>query len=191
MAGNSYAGGAVGPSPALLLISDSESDTVRIGKSMGLALRTGDTVLLSGDLGAGKTRLVHGMAEGIESPIPARSPTFVIVNEYPGRIHLSHCDLYRLGSLDEVEELALEEQLPTGALVVEWPEVGANALPEDVLFLKLENGDHDNQRFITFTPTGPRSAGLLSRSAAVYESLDAAVGLDHSATDNNSDKSKN
>ena len=70
-----------GPSPALLLISDSESETVRIGNAMGHALRTGDTVLLSGDLGAGKTRLVHGMAEAIESPVPARSPTFVIVNE--------------------------------------------------------------------------------------------------------------
>ena len=94
--------------------------------------------------------------------------------------HLSHCDLYRLGSIDEVEELALEERLPTGALVIEWPEVGANALPEDVLFLKLENGDHVDQRSIMFTPTGPRSAGLLSRSAAVYESLDAAVGLNYS-----------
>jgi len=138
--------------------------------------------LLSGDLGAGKTRMVHGMAEAIESPIPARSPTFVIVNEYPGRIHLSHCDLYRLGSMDEVEELALEERLPNGALVIEWPEVGANVLPEDVLFLKFVNGDHDDQRLITFTPTGPRSAGLLSRSAAVYEALDADVGLTHSSS---------
>jgi tRNA threonylcarbamoyl adenosine modification protein YjeE len=170
------------PSPALLLISDSETETVRIGISIGHALRTGDTVLLSGELGAGKTRLVHGMADAIESPIPARSPTFVIVNEYPGRIHLSHCDLYRLGSIDEVEELALEERLTNGALVIEWPEIGANVLPEDVLFLKLENGEHDDQRFITFTPTGPRSAGLLSRSAAVYEAFDASVGLTHSSS---------
>ena len=170
----------VGPSPALLLVSDSESDTVRIGKSIGLALRTGDTVLLSGDLGAGKTRMVHGMAEAIESPISARSPTFVIVNEYPGRIRLSHCDLYRLGSIDEVEELALDERLVDGALVIEWPEIGGAALPEDVLLLQLVNGDHDYQRLISFTPTGPRSAGLLSRSAAVFESLDATVGLIHS-----------
>ena len=84
---------AAGPSPALLLVSDSESDTIRIGNAMGHAIRTGDTVLLSGDLGAGKTRLVHGMAEALESTVPARSPTFVIVNEYPGRLHLSHCDL--------------------------------------------------------------------------------------------------
>jgi tRNA threonylcarbamoyl adenosine modification protein YjeE len=174
---NLHSGGA--PSPALLLVSDSEQETVRIGASIGHALRTGDTVLLSGDLGAGKTRLVHGMADAIDSPIPARSPTFVIVNEYPGRIRLSHCDLYRLGSVDEVEELALDERLHDGALVVEWPEVGANALPEDVLFLKLDNGDHEDQRLITFTPTGPRSAGLLSRSAAVFEALDAAVDLNN------------
>lgn len=166
-----------GPSPALLLVSDSELETVRIGNAIGQALRTGDTVLLSGELGAGKTRLVHGMAEAIESPIPARSPTFVIVNEYPGRIHLSHCDLYRLGSVDEVEELALDERLVEGALVVEWPEIGANALPHDVLYLQLLNGDHEDQRLISFTPTGPRSAGLLSRSAAVFEVLDAAVDL--------------
>ena len=168
---------SAGPTPALLLVSDSEADTVRIGKSIGHAIRVGDTVLLSGDLGAGKTRMVHGMADGIDSPIPARSPTFVIVNEYPGRLRLSHCDLYRLGSVDEVEELALEERLVDGALVIEWPEVGAGALPADVLFLQLVNGDHEDQRLITFTPTGPSSARLLSRSAAVYEALDAAVGL--------------
>ncbi|MBT3556113.1 MAG: tRNA (adenosine(37)-N6)-threonylcarbamoyltransferase complex ATPase subunit type 1 TsaE [Chloroflexi bacterium] len=170
------------PSPALLLVSDSEDDTVRIGKSIGYAIRSGDTVLLSGDLGAGKTRMVHGMAEAIESPVSARSPTFVIINEYPGKIHLSHCDLYRLGSIDEVEELALEERLINGALVIEWPEIGGTALPYDALFLKIVNGDHDDQRIITFTPTGPGSANLLSRSAAVFESLDGAVGLTYSST---------
>ena len=168
-----------GPAPALLLVSDSELETVRIGSAIGHALRTGDTVLLSGELGAGKTRLVHGMAEGIESTIPARSPTFVIVNEYPGRIRLSHCDLYRIGSADEVGELALDERLTDGALVVEWPEVGADALPQDVLYLKFVNGEHEEQRLITFTATGPRSAGLLSRSAAVFEALDAAIGLSY------------
>ena len=165
------------PTPALLLVSDSELETVRIGSAIGQALRSGDTVLLSGELGAGKTRLVHGMAEGIESTITARSPTFVIVNEYPGRIRLSHCDLYRIGSVDEVEELALDERLADGALVVEWPEVGAGALTQDALYMKLVNGEHEDQRLITFTPTGPRSAGLLSRSAAIFEAVDAAVGL--------------
>jgi tRNA threonylcarbamoyl adenosine modification protein YjeE len=184
------AAAGVGPSPALLLVSDSEDETVRIGISIGHALRRGDTVLLSGDLGAGKTRMVHGMAEAIESPIPARSPTFVIVNEYPGRLRLSHCDLYRLGSVDEVEELALEERLVDGALVIEWPEVGAAVLPLDALLLQIVNGDHEDQRLITFTPMGPRSAGLLSRSAAVYESLDAAIGLTHAGSPESPKSSK-
>jgi tRNA threonylcarbamoyl adenosine modification protein YjeE len=177
--------------PALMLVSDSEDDTMRIGKSIGYALRTGGTVLLSGDLGAGKTRMVHGMAEAIGSPISARSPTFVIVNEYPGKIHLSHCDLYRLGSIDEVEELALEERLVNGALVIEWPEVGGAALPYDFLFLKLVNGEHDDQRIITFTATGPRSADLLSRSAAVFESLDGTVGLTHSSAPDQTGQAEN
>jgi tRNA threonylcarbamoyl adenosine modification protein YjeE len=169
----------LGPTPALLLVSDSELETVRIGSAIGHALRIGDTVLLSGELGAGKTRLVHGMADGIESTIPARSPTFVIVNEYPGRIKLSHCDLYRVGSADEVEELALDERLTDGALVIEWPEVGGSALPQDVLYLRFVNGEHEEQRLITFTSTGSRAAGLLRRSAAVFEVLDAAIGLTH------------
>ena len=163
--------------PALLLVSDSECETNRIGVAIGQALRTGDTVLLSGDMGAGKTRLARGIAEGTESTIPARSPTFVIVNEYPGRIRLSHCDLYRIGSVDEVEELALDERLMDGALIVEWPEVGTQVLPADAMYVRLAEGDHEEQRLITFTPGGPGSAGLLSRSAVVFEALDAAVGL--------------
>ncbi|MBH66647.1 MAG: tRNA (adenosine(37)-N6)-threonylcarbamoyltransferase complex ATPase subunit type 1 TsaE [Chloroflexi bacterium] len=169
------------PTPALLLTSDSESDTVRIGQAIGHSIRTGDTVLLSGDLGAGKTRMVRGMAEAIHSPISARSPTFVIVNEYPGKIHLNHCDLYRVGSIDEVEELALEERLISGALVIEWPEIGGSVLPADALYLRIDRGDADDQRMIRFTPTGDRSANLLSRAAAVYEALDAAVGLSDSS----------
>ena len=96
--------------------------------------------------------------------------------------------LAKKGASQEVEELALEERLREGALVVEWPEIGAQILPEDVLFLKLTNGDHEEQRVITFTATGPRSAGLLSRSAAVFEALDATVGLESSAQQERPDK---
>ena len=170
------------PTPALLLTSSSEADTVRIGQAIGHCIRIGDVIFLSGDLGAGKTRMVHGMADAIQSPVSARSPTFVIVNEYPGRIHINHCDLYRLGSPEEVEDLALEERLMNGALVVEWPEIGHSVLPDDFLYLRFENGSDENERRITFTANGPRSANLLSRSAAVYESLDAAVDLHKSQT---------
>lgn len=155
----------------LLVESHSEADTVMIGRAIGESLRRGDVVLLMGELGAGKTQMVRGMAVGIESPVPARSPTFVLVNEYRGRMRLSHCDLYRVASPDEVEELALEERLVDGALVIEWPERAEGNLPEDALLVQIEFGADDNDRTILLTPGGDRAAHLAMRAAAVYESL--------------------
>jgi tRNA threonylcarbamoyl adenosine modification protein YjeE len=155
----------------LMVVSRSEWDTVTIGRAIGEALRRGDVVLLMGDLGAGKTQMVRGMAIGIESKVPARSPTFVLVNEYKGRIRLSHCDLYRVGGPGEVEELALEERLTDGALVVEWPELADGNLPEDALLVQIEFGDGPEDRTIVLTPGGDRAAHLAMRAAALYESL--------------------
>lgn len=151
--------------------SHSEADTVTVGRAIGEALRRGDVVLLMGELGAGKTQMVRGMAAGIESDIPARSPTFVIVNEYRGRIRLSHCDLYRVSGPDEVEELALEERLPDGALAIEWPERAEGNLPDDALLVQIEFGAADDDRTILLTPGGDRAAHLAMRAAAIYESL--------------------
>ncbi len=155
----------------LMVYSRSEWDTVTVGRAIGEALRRGDVVLLMGDLGAGKTQMVRGMAEGIESKVPARSPTFVLVNEYQGRIRLSHCDLYRVGGPGEVEELALDERLTDGALVVEWPELADGNLPEDALLVHIEFGDGPEDRTIVLTPGGDRAAHLAMRAAAIYESL--------------------
>lgn len=154
--------------------SHSEADTVMIGRAIGEALRRGDVVLLMGDLGAGKTQMVRGMAIGIESEVPARSPTFVIVNEYRGRIRLSHCDLYRVAGPDEVEELALEERLSDGALAIEWPERADGNFPHDALLIQIEFGEEPDDRTIHLTPGGDRAAHLAMRSAAIYESLSAA-----------------
>ena len=151
--------------------SHSEAETVMIGRAIGEALRRGDVVLLMGDLGAGKTQLVRGMAIGIESPVPARSPTFVIVNEYRGRIRLSHCDLYRVSGADEVEELALEERLKDGALAIEWPERAEGNFPEDALLIQVDFGEGDDDRTFLLTPGGDRAAHLAMRAAAIYESL--------------------
>ena len=151
--------------------SHSEAETVMIGRAIGEALRRGDVVLLMGDLGAGKTQLVRGMAVGIESPVPARSPTFVIVNEYRGRIRLSHCDLYRVSGADEVEELALEERLKDGALAIEWPERAEGNFPEDALLIQVDFGEGDDDRTFLLTPGGDRAAHHAMRAAAIYESL--------------------
>jgi tRNA threonylcarbamoyl adenosine modification protein YjeE len=151
--------------------SHSEADTVMVGRAIGEALRRGDVVLLMGELGAGKTQMVRGMARGIESKEPARSPTFVIVNEYRGRTRLSHCDLYRLSAPEEVDELALEERLTDGALVIEWPERAGGHLPEDALLVQIEFGQRPDDRTILLTPGGDRAAHLAMRAAAIYESL--------------------
>ncbi len=155
------------------IVSRSEGRTGRIGQAIGAALRAGDVVLLSGELGAGKTRMVQGMAEGLGASTPARSPTFVLVNEYRGRIRLSHCDLYRVSGADEVVELALEERLLDGALAVEWPERGQGALPADALLVQIEVAPDTDARSIVLTPRGERSARLLARAAAQLDLVDA------------------
>lgn len=158
----------------LMVESHSEAETVMIGRAIGEALRRGDVVLLMGELGAGKTQMVRGMAVGIESEVPARSPTFVLVNEYRGRIRLSHCDLYRVAGPDEVEELALEERLSDGALAIEWPERAQGNIPQDALLIQIDFGHGDDDRTILLTPGGDRAAHLAMRAAAIYESLSAA-----------------
>lgn len=111
--------------------SNSEAGTIEIGRRLGERLLPGDCLSLCGDLGAGKTRLVQGLARGLG--IDSRevsSPTFVLCHGYEGRHRLLHVDAYRLGSAAEFEELGVIEQLAVGAVVVvEWGEKIAAALP--------------------------------------------------------------
>ena len=87
---------------------------------LGERLRQGDVVLLTGELGAGKTTFVRGVAQGIGSSAPVASPTFQLVRVYPGRVQLAHVDLYRIENPAELRELGLEELAEQGAVVVEW-----------------------------------------------------------------------
>ena len=87
------------------ITSTSERQTIAVGRVVGAALQERDVVLLSGELGAGKTRFVEGMTRGINADAETRSPTFVLVNEYIGRLMLAHCDLYRLSGPEEIGEL--------------------------------------------------------------------------------------
>jgi tRNA threonylcarbamoyladenosine biosynthesis protein TsaE len=106
------------------LSSRSPEETRAIGRTLGAALRPGDVIGLCGQLGAGKTCLVQGIAAGLEvSPsVGVASPTFGIVHEYPGRLTLYHMDFYRLGGSD-LDEMGLEEVLEgEGVTVAEWPE---------------------------------------------------------------------
>lgn len=102
------------------LITESAPETEAEGERLGARLKLGDLVLLSGELGSGKTTFVRGIARGTGASAPVASPTFQLVRIYPGRIQLAHVDLYRLGSSSEVADLGLEELLDEGIVVVEW-----------------------------------------------------------------------
>jgi tRNA threonylcarbamoyladenosine biosynthesis protein TsaE len=100
--------------------TSSPAETEAIGESLGQRLRTGDVVLLTGELGAGKTTFVRGVTRGVGSSAPVASPTFQLVRIYPGRVQLAHVDLYRVERSTELADLGLEELADQGALVIEW-----------------------------------------------------------------------
>ena len=103
-------------------VTGSPAETERAGTLLGERLRQGDVVLLTGELGAGKTTFVRGVARGTGSKADVASPTFQLVRIYPGRVQLAHVDLYRVGNLAELRDLGLEELAQDGAVVVEWGE---------------------------------------------------------------------
>ena len=98
-------------------------ETEAAGEELGRRLRRGDLVLLKGELGAGKTTFVRGIARGTGSAASVASPTFQLVRVYKGRVQLAHVDLYRLEKGHDLSDLGLEELLDSGAVVVEWGEL--------------------------------------------------------------------
>lgn len=117
-----------------------EAATLALGHQLGEALRAGDVVALVGELGAGKTTLVHGLAAalGVTGPVP--SPTFVLMREHIGRERLVHVDAYRLGGEDDAWAIGLDEHLPgDGVTVIEWADRIAGLLPDETLWVHLED----------------------------------------------------
>jgi len=115
------------------IVTSSAAETETIGEHLGKRLETGDVVLLTGELGAGKTTFVRGVTRGAGSAAPVASPTFQLVRVYPGPVQLAHVDLYRVEELSELADLGLEELAEQGAVVIEWGdrlEVGSAALIE-------------------------------------------------------------
>lgn len=101
-------------------VTNSPAETERAGERLGERLEVGDVVLLIGELGAGKTTFVRGVAIGTGSAAPVASPTFQLVRVYPGRVQLAHVDLYRVEHASELRDLGLEELAEEGVVVVEW-----------------------------------------------------------------------
>ena len=130
---------------------------------LGGLVRPGDVICLEGDLGAGKTTFVQGLAQGWGSLDTVSSPTFILVNVYrrPDAVHLHHLDAYRLESDPEAEELDLELMLTQGPLVVEWADRISAILPEQRLWMKLEYVD-DEHRQMVITSSGKRFDQILA-----------------------------
>jgi tRNA threonylcarbamoyladenosine biosynthesis protein TsaE len=142
--------------------SRSPEQTRRIGTRLGVALQTGDVICLQGDLGAGKTTFVQGIAHGWGSQDSVSSPTFIIVNMYRrgDEVRLFHMDAYRLDSTPEAEELDLDSMLVQGPLLIEWPERMDGLVPDERLWVSLEYID-DEEREMQFKATGKRYDDLL------------------------------
>jgi tRNA threonylcarbamoyladenosine biosynthesis protein TsaE len=142
--------------------SRSPEQTRRIGMRLGSVLLAGDVICLQGDLGAGKTTFVQGVAQGWGSEDAVSSPTFIIVNMYRGAEskQLFHMDAYRLDSTPEAEELDLDSMLAQGPLLIEWPERMEQLIPEERLWIQLEYVDEE-VREMRFKSTGKRYDDLL------------------------------
>lgn len=120
-------------------ISNSEKETENIGAAFAKDLKGGSVVAMYGDLGAGKTAFVRGMARGMGLDAHVSSPTFTIVNEYPGERELIHFDMYRLASADELFDIGWEDYLNRGAVcAVEWSENVRDAFFGDEINVTIE-----------------------------------------------------
>ena len=130
--------------------SESERDTERLGETLVGKLPPGTVVAFTGDLGAGKTAFVRGMARGLGIRARVTSPTFTIVNEYEGgRLPLFHFDMYRLHSADELFDIGWEDFLRRGGIcAVEWSENIEGALEGDTVWVDIRRGASDTQRTI-------------------------------------------
>ena len=155
-------------SNVLEMTTRSAEETQDLGRRLGAYAERGDLLLLSGELGSGKTTLSQGIAWGLGVDEYAHSPTFVLVNEYQGRLVLFHVDLYRLDDLAEVQELGIEEMLADGVCVVEWAEKAVNVLPRQHLLVEIEVNGQDARR-LRLTPHGEHYDRLLKRVRSLAE----------------------
>ncbi|MEV6902014.1 tRNA (adenosine(37)-N6)-threonylcarbamoyltransferase complex ATPase subunit type 1 TsaE [Amycolatopsis sp. NPDC051372] len=144
-------------------------DTMAFGRSLGASLRAGDLVLLAGPLGAGKTTLTRGIADGLGVGGRVSSPTFVLARVHaagPLGVPLIHVDAYRLGGdLAQLDDLDLDTDLERSAVVVEWGEGSAERLSSDYLVVRMSRRD-DDVREVSLEPHGSWAARMSALPSA-------------------------
>ena len=160
---------------ALVFQTSSTSETIRMGKRLGRLLQPGDVVALVGELGTGKTQFIKGLAEGVGvgRTTYVSSPSFTLINEYPGRIPFYHIDLFRLESEKEADGLGLEEYVcGNGITAIEWADKIPSLLPDELLWVKIHYTG-ENTRTLEISEKGDRYEKLgkgLSAELGVYSS---------------------
>lgn len=135
-----------------MTISHDAAETMDFGRQLAASLQPGDVIAMTGDLGAGKTCLVKGIAAGLGVTQAVTSPTFTLIHEYrDGRLPVYHVDLYRLDSVQQAQAIGLEEYLAgDGVTIIEWAEKIAELLPANARWIKMKvTGDTTRQ--IEFT----------------------------------------
>jgi tRNA threonylcarbamoyladenosine biosynthesis protein TsaE len=138
------------------IITHSTDETRKLGKKIGSLIKQPLIIALRGDLGSGKTAFVQGLAKGLEVPngYYITSPTFTLINEYPGRLPLVHVDLYRLEGIDDLEDIGLDELYHDQAVIaIEWVEKLAGRQPAGQLQVTMKIID-DECRKLTLNATG-------------------------------------
>lgn len=140
-------------SPAATFESDSPERTREAAAALGAQLEPGEVVLLSGPLGAGKTCFVQGLARGLGVTSAVRSPTFVLLTRYPGRVPLAHLDLYRVEGQAAIEALGVEDERRGAVLAAEWGEKGEALWPASWR-VRLEETGEGRRRIAIEAPPG-------------------------------------
>jgi len=149
----------------LVLITKSVLETIQIGECIGSQLSAGDVVALTGDLGAGKTHFIKGLAAGVAGvkPDDVSSPSFTLINEYLGEIPFYHIDLYRIISETEAEELGIEEYLHgKGITAIEWADKIPSLLPADLIDIRIQYTG-EQTRTIELSGKGDRCEDLVKK----------------------------
>ena len=137
-----------------MIYSQNEEELISIGQKLGRLLDSGDIIVLSGDLGAGKTTLTKGIAKGLDISQMIKSPTYTIVREYEGRLPLYHLDVYRIG--DDPDSIDLDDFLyGEGVTIIEWGELLDECLLGDYRLISISH--HGDGRQLLFESFGPRS----------------------------------
>lgn len=158
----------------LLAATDGAEATRRLAAALATLLVDGDLIVLTGDLGAGKTCLVQGLGPALGVDDRITSPTFTLVATYDGSVRLNHLDVYRLDGLSETIDLDLPDLLEDGVTVIEWGERIDAVLPEERLVIDLTFGDGDDDRHVRLDLFGQRWLDRRSSLAEVIGPWSAA-----------------